>query len=301
MADSAIYQKTSARKPPPARPRTGQSVACDECNQLHYRRKGQLIRKIAPKRSHPTAGKWLCSKECRAAVELRTHVSAPCHQCGRMVTRRRSQTKKSTFCSKECTNAFGLHRVKCCWPECKETMACRTILQSKRGRQYLVHRTLLTRKGDYARNTLCERHIGVLQKYLGVTTRLTPRRTKILSDPDAEYSSRGASGKFLRAFLFDRSGSRCQKCEIPLEFSAPPKTWQIDHIVPIMRGGRTKLANLQVLCASCHDEKSVGEKSEAGRNRHSATKAHRWLTHHQKDILIDRLRARLSALGEPID
>jgi 5-methylcytosine-specific restriction endonuclease McrA len=180
-------------------------------------------------------------------------------------------------------------------------MACRTILQSSRGRQYLAHKTLLTRKGDYARNTLCGHHIGVLQKYLGKSARLNTGRAKMLADPDAEYASRGASGKFLRAFLFERSGSSCQNCAVPLDFFAPPKTWQIDHIIPMMRGGQTKLANLQVLCAVCHDEKSVGEKSEAGRNRHSATKVNRWLTHHQKDILIDRLRARLAALGAPID
>jgi 5-methylcytosine-specific restriction endonuclease McrA len=156
--------------------------------------------------------------------------------------------KKSTFCSKECTEAFGLHSVKCCWPECTETMACRTILQSVRGRQHLVHKTLLTRKGDYARNTLCSHHIAILQKYLGRTGRLTTGRTRLLSDADAQYASRSASGKFLRAVLFERAGSSCQKCAVALDFFAPPKTWQVDHIVPMMRGGQTKLSNLQILC-----------------------------------------------------
>lgn len=30
------------------------------------------------------------------------------------------------------------------------------------------------------------------------------------------------------------------------------RVWQIDHVVPITRGGRTLLSNLRLLCLTCH-------------------------------------------------
>jgi len=102
--------------------------------------------------------------------------------------------------------------------------------------------------------------------------------------------------------LFDRAAGLCQQCTRPLVFDAPPKTWQIDHIIPVFRGGTTTLANLQVLCGSCHDGKTVGEKSEAAKTRHSRQVYGRWLTHFEKDRLVGELREEIALLrGRVLD
>ena len=72
--------------------------------------------------------------------------------------------------------------------------------------------------------------------------------------------------------------------------------WQVDHIQPVFRGGATKIDNLRILCRRCHDEKSAGEKSAASLQRHVAHKNGRWLTHYEKDQLIETLRAEIAAL-----
>jgi len=159
----------------------------------------------------------------------------------------------------------------------------------------------LVKKGNYTRYAFCPAHAAAVRKYLGPKSRLTGGRSQMLSDPDREYGGRALSARFTRMVLFEQAGGKCQACTMPLDWMAPPKTWQIDHVIPVFRGGRTKLSNLQVLCAACHDEKSASEKSEATRERHSLTRAGRWLTHYEKDLLINRLRSRLRDLGAPTD
>lgn len=53
------------------------------------------------------------------------------------------------------------------------------------------------------------------------------------------------------AYLLDRDGHRCQECgttEGPLE---------IDHIVPIARGGQNEPGNLRELCRTCNRRKGA--------------------------------------------
>lgn len=52
----------------------------------------------------------------------------------------------------------------------------------------------------------------------------------------------------IRSFIFKRDGFKCLKC------------WninnlQIDHIIPISKGGENKISNLQTLCNSCNSVK----------------------------------------------
>lgn len=49
--------------------------------------------------------------------------------------------------------------------------------------------------------------------------------------------------------VFDRDGRMCAKCGSTTKLC-------IDHIIPVSRGGFTKMENLQVLCEKCNLIKS---------------------------------------------
>lgn len=58
--------------------------------------------------------------------------------------------------------------------------------------------------------------------------------------------------KRLRLVVIERDFYQCQHCK---KYCARNGELTVDHIIPISQGGKTELANLQVLCNICHHEK----------------------------------------------
>lgn len=58
---------------------------------------------------------------------------------------------------------------------------------------------------------------------------------------------------YTRREIYDRDGGLCQGCGVELPFE--PNGFQIDHIVPISRGGPDTPANVQLMCPACNREK----------------------------------------------
>jgi diadenosine tetraphosphate (Ap4A) HIT family hydrolase len=56
----------------------------------------------------------------------------------------------------------------------------------------------------------------------------------------------------LRYIVLKRAKGRCELCGIPNE----EKFLDVDHIIPINKGGKTVLENLQALCYTCNSQKS---------------------------------------------
>ena len=54
--------------------------------------------------------------------------------------------------------------------------------------------------------------------------------------------------KKIRLFIIKRDGNKCLKCKSDLKL-------QLDHIIPISKGGQNRLSNLQTLCNSCNSKK----------------------------------------------
>lgn len=50
--------------------------------------------------------------------------------------------------------------------------------------------------------------------------------------------------------LIERDGFHCKKC-------SSTENMTIDHIVPIAKGGKNELSNLQLLCKSCNSRKGA--------------------------------------------
>jgi len=52
----------------------------------------------------------------------------------------------------------------------------------------------------------------------------------------------------MRDRVRERDGSRCVRCGEGLGI----KEGQVDHIIPVSRGGLHRLSNLRLLCRRCH-------------------------------------------------
>lgn len=68
---------------------------------------------------------------------------------------------------------------------------------------------------------------------------------------------RGKVTNRMRFAIYERDGWCCRKC------GRHTDNLEIDHIVPISKGGKTTMDNLQTLCARCNKEKDLTPKDTA--------------------------------------
>lgn len=71
---------------------------------------------------------------------------------------------------------------------------------------------------------------------------------------DPKYKTIGVTRK---ERIKKRDDFKCVKC-------GSEEKLEVDHIVPLFKGGKNIDENLQTLCKKCHQEKSVGEMRETG-------------------------------------
>lgn len=84
--------------------------------------------------------------------------------------------------------------------------------------------------------------------------------------------SRREFSRKIRQAALDRAKGHCEKCEAVLK----PHEGEVDHILPDILGGEPVLANAQVLCRICHDEKTTDDirrTRKADRQRDKASGA----------------------------
>lgn len=62
---------------------------------------------------------------------------------------------------------------------------------------------------------------------------------------------RGRVSNKMRFSIYARDGYRCRKCGVSQRYA----TLEIDHIIPIAKGGKSTYDNLQTLCHKCNVEK----------------------------------------------
>ena len=70
----------------------------------------------------------------------------------------------------------------------------------------------------------------------------------------------GAEGTHTRAEvkrMYEDQGGLCAYCEVPLDGS-----FQVDHMMPLIRGGRNDWTNLAVSCAFCNNSKHAKTAEE---------------------------------------
>lgn len=75
-----------------------------------------------------------------------------------------------------------------------------------------------------------------------------------------------------RKKVMERDGYACNLC------SKKTGRFEIDHVIPLKKGGKTEMANLQTLCRQCHFKKTLDENNE-GRDESEDAKKHRLLSY----------------------
>jgi 5-methylcytosine-specific restriction endonuclease McrA len=56
-----------------------------------------------------------------------------------------------------------------------------------------------------------------------------------------------------RAFIIRRAYGCCEYCRTPLDFS--PESFDVEHIIPLPKGGTNELENLALSCGGCNGRK----------------------------------------------
>jgi 5-methylcytosine-specific restriction endonuclease McrA len=65
-----------------------------------------------------------------------------------------------------------------------------------------------------------------------------------------------ATRHWLRKRAIDAAGGRCRSCDVQCTLvNNTPDEATLDHVVPLGRGGRHVLSNVQLLCRKCNSEK----------------------------------------------
>lgn len=264
---------------------SGREFSCKGCGALVYRKR-YLADKIDRGEMEPWCGRGCISKHKR--------FYGACANCGEDFSTPLSLVKRKgdgTYCSRDCKDNHGRESVTCFWPGCSNEMPCRTYVARDGGHRY---KTGLTRKGSYTRFPVCEEHTALCVRHLGSNFRLNGR-LRWLENLDHDMGSRAVASKVTRLVIFEKSKGKCSCCSVDRVFDQTDG-WHIDHVVPVYQGGKTTFHNLQMLCVPCHDQKTAIEKSDVARRRGKLGKLGRWLTHSQKDALIEGLRAEIDAL-----
>jgi len=64
----------------------------------------------------------------------------------------------------------------------------------------------------------------------------------------AEYCLAGGHWTTVKGAVFSRDKGTCQQCGK----RAPHVQIEVDHIIPVVKGGDDRLSNLRLLCTDCH-------------------------------------------------
>lgn len=98
--------------------------------------------------------------------------------------------------------------------------------------------------------TFTTEEIGTLIK------RVNNKNGTYFNDKEIWYAickvERGKVSNKMRFSIYERDGNRCRKCGVSGRYAQ----LEIDHIIPISKGGKSTYNNLQTLCHSCNVNKS---------------------------------------------
>jgi len=186
-----------------------------------------------------------CSKSCASKAKIRINgPSKHCRHCNRIIGGPRRLT--ASFCDERCAMASRRTSIQCAWPGCLTSvlvLKTAVVKSTAKGSAGFSYQIAGFNRTYYSRHPICEEHIRRLVNAFGGKVRVQ-YLFRLFAHAASEWPSRSLNSRLSRFMLFDRAAGLCQQCTRPLRFDAPPKTWQIDHVIPIFKGGKTTLDNL---------------------------------------------------------
>ncbi len=231
------------------------------CQTEHFRR---LYKKVAPCEHcgkpipHRTKAWRFCSRDCAFAAQRlgknnakqnrrrknwpKCNVNcALCEACGEAFTSR----KKKRWCSKECTPARArAHRLLTPIP----CLGCSTMFipELTRGNRSRSCSEKCRKKANQTAYRACRRS----RRARGLDVRKVRKRLKA-----------GAKWEIVnKIVVFERDAWRCQicGCKTPhsLKGKNEPNSPELDHRIPVSKGGDHTYQNCQCLCRACNGKKS---------------------------------------------
>lgn len=79
----------------------------------------------------------------------------------------------------------------------------------------------------------------------------------------ATYRDQGRARQEARLRIWLRDGPTCKGCNKLIDITpGTPDPFELDHTVPLWKGGKDADHNRQCLCPGCHDAKTRGEAAE---------------------------------------
>ena len=184
-------------------------------------------------------------------------------------------------------------QVPCTWPDCKDSVDVIPHSPNKRI-PYVQYRIDSFHGAGLVRYPICIQHRKRMLEIFGTRVKWNGIKA-IARGLDEPFSGRRLSAPTIKLVLYERAQGCCQHCKKPLQFFATD--WEIDHVTPVFKGGKTTLRNLQLLCIPCHMVKSAPEKREACNNRQRKSGTRRWHTVFDKDQIIARLESEVARLN----
>lgn len=164
-----------------------------------------------------------CSTACAAAASICNRATVCCAHCGKAFSKRKDHVSERNFCSRACLAAGRINGGP--WSKKPDVEARRAYFRAYVAKDREKHNA---KAAERARNN-------------------RPYRNYL-------QQMRRAAGELTYAqWLELTAGGVCAHC-------GSTERIQVDHIIPIIRGGKTESGNLQLLCAPCNQSKGAGEK-----------------------------------------
>ena len=236
------------------------TLTCQRWGRAFYR-KPSYVKKYNPE---------VCSAACRYTTPTLT-----CEHCGKTFTRKQSQVSKygRHFCSTTC-HALG----KTLSPEerrRRRALACKKWSDKNRDKVATYYKPEKQKKYREANREKLRRWFAEYhQKHAAVKRARSMQWRK--DNPDRYKANHRASqqtrrarelkaeGRFTRNdinIILHRQKERCVYCGASLK-----KSYHIDHVVPLSKGGTNWPQNIQLLCAVCNRAKAAKLPEEYGRS-----------------------------------
>lgn len=224
-----------------------------------------------------------CSKDCPSRPVFQKDAPRKCVGCGVQFSRQRWCGDALKYCSRDCRFAH-LRRQRedkirarldqretcgrCLSPKNRPGRLCSKCLSTAEANRKALAREEYHRKNPPKQKACIEcgsafARIGLgNHKFCSLKCREVRRRsTRRIARLQRKALKRGASiGEYVNPFkVFTRDGWRCQLCQrrTPkrLRGCQQPLSPELDHIVPLSKGGEHSYRNVQLLCRQCNAAK----------------------------------------------